>query len=296
MPSAPPIPSPPHPSRQPHQPPGAPGSHPSSPHPTPTWSARGLQASPGSRTLHTPTLGRVPHAPGRTVAVGVRSSTAGLPASVLSPGVFPGAKMDLLTPRSDTPLPECASPRAYPGLRTLQGSQGSQLSQAKSQCKGLTVALRPHPIWSCPLWSSRLPPFPTPPTSCLLLVPHLTVLTPAAPTAPTLFLDASTFSLGPLLSTPTQQALPCLALFFCIAPLKYSVLHYCWPPSSSTKKDPPGEKSSGPRPLRLGWPGARSPRSTQASRPARGGLALQTCITQTTNTTLALLKTSPTCI
>lgn len=160
MPSAPPIPSPPHPSRQPHQPPGAPGSHPSSPH---THMERtGLQASPGSRTLHAPTLGRVPHAPGRTVAVGVRSSTAGLPASVLSPGVFPGAKMDLLTPRSDTPFPEYASPRAYPGLRTLQGSQ---LSQAKSQCKGLTVALRPHPIWSCPSGppdSLRSPPHPPP--------------------------------------------------------------------------------------------------------------------------------------
>lgn len=127
-----------------------------------------------------------------------------LPASVPPPGVFPAAKMNLSTPRSDSPFPEHSPPHPTPGLRTLRGSQ---LTQVKSKVP--TVALRPRLPWPCPL--SGPPDSLGSPSMGLLSAPgslqahshHVRVFPPAVPTAATLFpVMPSTFSVRPRLSTP----------------------------------------------------------------------------------------------
>ena len=87
----------PSPSQQQRHPPRGPRSPPRTS--SPSSSSLRLQCAP-----HPDPVQR-PHSSVWTVTVGVRLSTAGLPAPALSPEVFPTARMNLCQPGSDIPFP-----------------------------------------------------------------------------------------------------------------------------------------------------------------------------------------------
>lgn len=151
--------SPPHASQQPHHPPRSKAQTLEPPSP-PTHIQPPGSAGSSFRFHYAPHshLGRAPHP---SVTMDVHSSTAGLPASVLSSGVFPAARMNLSTPRSDTPFPEHSPPQPW-----TQNPTGLPAHSGKIQSPQAPPDLVLSPLW-CPCFTL----FPIPQASCLLLAP-----------------------------------------------------------------------------------------------------------------------------